>query len=174
MPAQVDTAEPADLNREPCPSCGARLGGRAGCQRAFEELQALSSTNPNRAAVHNLLVDAFAMQHTEEYGRSAKSYIAHLTALCCSIENPGDQKLYWGIPRWLDGPARLPRPVDISARGSMTIAAAQASSSDADYADVVRRWAWEVWIAYAGQQQTARQWLQEVRLHLASARGVRR
>lgn len=174
MTSGVDTIKRGTLDRESCPSCGARLGGRAGCQRAFEDLQALSSTSPIRASVHNLLVDAFAMQHTEEYGQSAKSYIAHLTALCCSVDAPGDQKLYWGIPRWLNGPTTLARPVDIASRGAMTIADAQAVQNDAEYADLVRRWARDVWAAYADQQKTARQWLQEVRHHLASTREVRR
>src|SRR5260221_14722475 len=111
-----------DKDREPCPSCGARLGGRAGCQRTFDELQAQSSTSPRRASVHNLAVDAFAMQHTEEYGRSAKSYIFHLTALCCGVGASGDQKSYWGIPRLLDGPTTLARPHDISFCGALTVA----------------------------------------------------
>ena len=159
---------------EACPSCGARLGGRAGCQRVFEDLQARSSTSPLRAAVHNLAIDAFAMQHTEEYGRSAKSYIAHLTALCCGVEVPGDQTLYWGIPRWLDGPTTQTRPADISPRGVMTIADVRECPSDRDYAEVVRRWASEVWSAYASQQKLAREWLQEVRHHISSTRGARR
>jgi uncharacterized protein DUF5946 len=163
-----------DKDREPCPCCGARLGGRAGCQRTFDELQAQSSTSPRRAAVHNLAVDAFAMQHTEEYGKSAKSYIFHLTALCCGVEASGDVKSYWGIPRLLDGPTTLARPDDILFRGTMTVADAQACQDDGDYPEVVRRWASEVWSAYAGLHTTARQWLQEVRVHLASARGVRR
>src|SRR5229473_1940122 len=149
MISSAETTRTGDSDGEPCPSCGARVGGCAGCQRAFEDRSALSWTSPVRAGVHNLLVDAFAMQHTEEYGRSAKSYMAHLTALCCSVDAPGDQKLYWGIPRWLDGQTTLARPVDIPTRGVMTIADAQASQSDADYADLVRRWARDVWAAYA-------------------------
>jgi len=170
----MDTTTGSGEEIEACPSCGARLGGRAECQRAFDELSALSSTSPVRASVHNLLVDAFAMQHTEEYGRSAKSYIAHLTALCCSVDAPGDQKLYWGIGRWLNGPVRLARPADISMRGTMTVADARAIQDAADYTQVVRRWARTVWAAYADQQETARRWLQQVRDHLASAHGVRR
>jgi hypothetical protein len=37
------------------------------------------------------------MQHPEEYGRSAKSYFQHLTALCCGLEHPADVHLYWSI-----------------------------------------------------------------------------
>jgi len=74
----------------PCPACGARLGGRADCQAAFDRLSADSWTSPARGALHNLLVDAYAMQHPEEYGKSAKSYIAHLTARCCGVEHAVD------------------------------------------------------------------------------------
>lgn len=161
------TPRAGDAAREPCPSCGARLGGRAGCERTFEELQGLSRTSPARAGVHNLVVDVFAMQHTEEYGRSAKSYIAHLTALCCSVEAPGDRNLYRGIARWLDGPTTLVRPSDIATRGSLTIADAGGALTDAEYADVVRRWARDVWGAYADQHHMARQWLHEVRRRVA-------
>jgi len=114
------------------------------------------------------------MQHTEEYGRSAKSYIFHLTALCFGVEASGDQKSYWGIPRLLDGPTTLARPDDIPFRGAITVADAHACQDDSDYPEVVRRWASDVWSAYAGLHTTARQWLQEVRVDLASARGVRR
>src|SRR5476651_2317382 len=83
---------------DPCPACGARLGGRAGCQAAFDELSARSYTSPGRGAMHNMLVDTYAMQHPEEYGVSPKSYIRHLFALCCLIEHPGDMRLYWATP----------------------------------------------------------------------------
>lgn len=148
---------------EPCPSCGARLGGRAGCQKAFDEITAQSWNGPHRSAVHNLVIDAYAMQHTEEYGRSAKSYAAHLTALCCSIEAPADQRLYWAIPRWLDGPVNLERPPDVSGRGALTIADVRNPAREEDYPELVRRWAGEVWQAYDALHDTARQWLGAVR-----------
>ena len=149
---------------EPCPSCGARLGGRQGCQEAFEHLSAEAWSSPVRAAVHNLVVDTYAMQHSEEYGRSAKSYVAHLTALCCNIEAPGNQALYWAIPRWLDGSVNLERPHDRSFRGAMTVADVHKSQREEEYPELVRRWAKDVWQAYAPQQGVARQWLEAVRL----------
>ena len=103
------------------------------------------------------------MQHPEEYGRSAKSYVAHLTALGCGIEHPGDQMLYWAIPRWLDGPATIAKPALITARGSMTIADVRRPEDDVAYPQRVREWAADVWAAYADQQRLARQWLADVR-----------
>jgi len=146
-----------------CPSCGAALGGRSGCQAAFDGLNANAWTSHARASMHNLVVDTYAMQHTEEYGRSAKSYIAHLTRLCCAMDTPGDQKLYWSIAQWLDGPPGLVRPSDIASRGKMTIADIQAVSSADEYPDLVRQWARDVWMAYADQHAIARHWLDEAR-----------
>jgi hypothetical protein len=157
------------MTLDPCPSCGAPLGGRQGCQSVFEQLSALAWTTPARGAVHNLVVDTYAMQHPEEYGRSAKSYAAHLTALCCGVESGGDQKLYWAIARWLDGPAAITKPALLSPRGSLTIADVSAPGSESGYPDLVRRWANDVWAAYADQQQLARTWLGAVRDRLGTS-----
>jgi len=153
----------SDAEQIPCPSCGARLGDRSGCQALFDELLAKAWESPQRASVHTLLVDAYALQHSEEYGRSAKSYAAHLLGLCCGVEAPRDRELYWAIPRWLDGPARLTRPADIHDRGDVTIASLRKPRDEADYTDLVRTWARNVWIAYAAQHETARAWLAAVR-----------
>jgi hypothetical protein len=162
------TAARSDV--DPCPSCGAPLGGRAACQRAFDELSARSSTTLARAGVHNLLVDTYCLQHSEEYGRSAKSYIMHLTGLCCAIDAPSDQRRYWNIPRWLDGTTTIPRPRDIASRGAMTVADAHACENDEQYAAAVRAWARAVWEAYSAHHHAAREWLQQVRGHLAAQR----
>jgi hypothetical protein len=158
----------------PCPSCGARLGGRAGCQSAFDQLSADAWASPIRGAVQNLVVDTYAMQHVEEYGRSPKSYAAHLTALCCGVEHARDQKLYWAISRWLDGPAAVEKPPLITRRGGLTIADVYAAAREAEYADLVRRWAREVWAAYADQQKLGRTWLDAVRAHMTAASRNRR
>lgn len=131
----------AGAEQDPCPSCGGRLGGRTGCQGAFDQLSAAAWTSSGRATVHNLAVDTYAMQHPEDYCLSPKSYAAHLIALCCGLENPGDQKLYWEIPRWLDGPARIEKPSVISRRGDISIADVIVHRDDNEYPEVVRQWA---------------------------------
>jgi hypothetical protein len=150
----------------PCPACGAPLGGRDACQAAFDRLGAAAWMTPARAAVHNLVVDTYAMQHPEEYGKSAKSYIAHLTALCCGVEHAGHPKKYWTIPRWLDGPAKLEKPKLVSARGKMTIADV-VDVNDEEFGERVRAWARDVWTAYEPQHTLAREWLQ---MAIAAAR----
>ena len=116
-----------------------------------------------RGAVHNLVVDSYALQHPEEYGRSAKSYAAHLLGLCCGVEHAGDQRLYWSIARWLDGPRPIVKPTLLSVRGGSTIAEVALTDTDALYATRVRAWAKDVWDGYREQHALARQWLGEVR-----------
>jgi hypothetical protein len=148
---------------DPCPSCGAPLGGRAGCQSAFDALGADAWSSPTRGSVHNLVVDAYAMQHPEEYGRSAKSYAAHLLGLCCGVEHPGDPQLYWSIARWLDGPRQPDKPPLLTARGERTIADVVQVSVETAFAAAVREWAASVWRAAGPQQDLARRWLAETR-----------
>ena len=169
MPKTMPSSKSTAAGQTPCPSCGARLGGRDGCQSAFDQLSAEAWTSPGRGAVHNLVVDTYAMQHAEEYGRSPKSYAAHLTALCCGVEHAGDQKLYWAISRWLDGPATFEKPPLLTRRGSLTIADVYVAAREDEYVDLVRRWAGDVWAAYADQQKRARTWLDAVRTHMTSA-----
>jgi Family of unknown function (DUF5946) len=157
-----------------CPSCGALLGGHAACQAVFDELSAQAWTSPGRASVHNLVVDTYAMQHPEKYCISAKSYIAHLTALCCGLEHFGDQHLYWAIPRWLDGPTAIEKPRLITDRGSVTISDVRAPQVESEYPDLVRQWARCVWMAYSAQQPLARGWLNAVRGQMIQARPKRR
>ena len=171
-----DRAASSDSASLRCPSCGARIGGRSACQAVFDELVAKAWESPGRAAVHNLLVDAYAMQHTEEYGQSAKSFVAHLVGLCCGVEASAERELYWGIPRWLDGPARVTRPADINSRGKTTIDDVREPASEADYPELVRKWACDVWTAYAGQHAMAREWLATVRTEMfhSGSKGQRR
>jgi hypothetical protein len=151
------------LTPDPCPSCGAPLGGRAGCQAAFDELSARSWTSPGRGVMHNMLVDAYAMQHPEQYGISAKSYIRHLSALACLIEHPHDDKLYWMMPTETRGPAIPDKPPLLKLRGNITIADVIGIDDDREYQAAMHHWAENVWAAYAPQHGLARAYLSALR-----------
>ena len=151
---------------EPCPSCGAPLGGRAGCQAAFDALSAASWTSPARGSMHNMLVDVYAVQHPEEYGHSAKSYIRHLSALGCLLEHPGDERLYWARPARGDpatAPPTPPKPPLLTARGDLTVADVRTAGDDTEYQRLVQAWAASAWAAYAPQHRLAREYLAAVR-----------
>jgi hypothetical protein len=110
-------------------------------------------------AAHRLAVDAYSMQHPNEYGRSGKSYAAHLTRLCCAMEHGGEASVYAAIPRWLSGAAPPPKPPVLERRGALTIAQVRGADGPEENERRVRAWAESVWAAYASQHETARAWV---------------
>ncbi|HMS03354.1 MAG TPA: DUF5946 family protein [Gemmatimonadaceae bacterium] len=156
-----------------CPACGAPLGGRAGCQTAFDALCARVWEAPERGAAHNLAVDAYCLQHPEDYCVSAKSYAAHLAGLACGLAPAGAQSRYFAIARWLDGARSLERPTPPAERGAVTIAAVSGGGAGATYGTAVRAWAEAVWRAYAAQHALAERWLADA-LAAAEHAGARR
>jgi hypothetical protein len=147
----------------PCPACGAVLGGRDGCQAAFDRMSALSYSSPARGAMHNMLVDVYAVQHPEEYGVSAKSYIRHLFALGVLLEFPGDVRLYWATPQHGRAVPAPPKPALLASRGTLTIAHILGAADDVKYAQLLREWAADVWRAYAPQHDLYLSYLAAVR-----------
>jgi hypothetical protein len=131
----------------------------------MDAIMALAHTDVRYAGAYRLALDAYCMQHPEEYCISAKSYAAHLTGLCCGLEHHGNPNDYWAIARWLNGPTTLQRPLTLPARGTLNVAYLQEGSPPAEYALRVREWAASVWEAYASQQPLARDWLHAALAH---------
>ena len=146
-----------------CSECGAQVeGGNAGCEALFNELGARDFSDPRYGATHELLVDAYCLQHPKRYCHSAKSYAAHLTRMCCGIERGGKREIYAAIPRWLSAPAKIERPETLAQRGTRTIATIadlRGAQTPEEHAKLVREWAANVWQAYAPQHEIARRWL---------------
>jgi hypothetical protein len=113
--------------------------------------------------MHNMLVDTYAMQHPEEYGLSAKSYIRHLFALACLIEHPGDQRLYWATPARGAAVPAPPKPALLRDRGALTVEYVLAAADDDAYQRAIQEWAASVWAAYAPQHDLAHTYMAAVR-----------
>ena len=78
------------------------------------------------ARAYRSAVEAYAMQHVERFGLSAKSYAAHLTGLCCVVEHGADPAMLATIARWLSGPSPVEKPaVPPPPRGRLTLADAR-------------------------------------------------
>ena len=136
------------------------MGGRAGCQALMDEIGARAYGDPAYAATHNLAFDAYCMQHVDRYCRSAKSYAAHLTRLCCGLEQSGNPKIYAAVQKWLNGTVELEKPPILSHRGPMTVADVRAARNAEEHTRLVRDWAASVWKAYTTQHDLARNWIQ--------------
>jgi hypothetical protein len=145
---------------EKCPACGALVpGGRDGCQSVFDELTAHAYADVAYASVRDLAFDAYCMQHLETYCRSAKSYAAHLTRLCCGIDYGGDPRVYEAIQHWLNGSVKIAKPQVLNQLGTMTVMDVRDASRAEEHIRRMRAWAANVWDAYRGQQDLAHAWI---------------
>jgi hypothetical protein len=146
--------------RDRCPECGtAAPGGRAGCQALFDELATPVPGERGLGAQRDLAFDAYCMQHPDTYCRSAKSYAAHLTRLCCGVEHGGDPRVYRAIQRRLNGTVALAKPKVLAERGRLTIADLRGAGSPEELQRLAQAWAEDVWKAYTSQHELAREWV---------------
>ena len=143
-----------------CPDCGARVaGGREACQALFDQFSAQAYRDLGWARWHNLAFDAYCLQHPGRYCRSAKSYAAHLTRLCCGLEHEGSPRVYQAIQRWLSRKRELERPHEPARRGRRTVVDLFPLADSQESEERVKAWAREVWEAYRSQQGLAQAWL---------------
>ena len=161
-----------DEPHERCPECGAvASGGRAGCQRLFDEVLAREFGDYRYAREHRLMVDAYSLQHPDEYMRSAKSYAAHLTGAYVAIECDSVAEANRAVQQWLSGPKALQRPdqPEPGHRGALTILHVHLATDPDDHLRRVREWARSVWAAWQTYHRVAKQWTDEA---LGSRRAV--
>ena len=145
---------------ENCPACGAPVsGGRDGCQALFDALTAQALVHLASAVQRDLAFDTYCMQHLESYCRSAKSYAAHLTRLCCGLEYDGDPKVYAAIQKWLNGAVQLEKPPVLTHLGALTVVDVCHAQTQAEHIRLVQAWAASVWEAYRSQHEIARTWI---------------
>jgi hypothetical protein len=146
---------------EACASCGlAVAGGTEGCQRLFESLGLREYGDMRFARDHRIVVDVYAMQHPDRYGRSAKSFAAHLTGLSAWLDNEaGAQSVNSSVQRWLSGPSPIEKPPLPPTYGADTIRVLLDADDPIRYGDALRRWAHSTWDAYAPLHATAREWI---------------
>jgi hypothetical protein len=107
---------------EVCSSCGLLIaGGTEGCQRLFESIGLREYEDMRFARYHRIVVDVYAMQHPDRYGRSPKSFAAHLTGLCAWVDEEGAaQSVNASVQRWLSGSPIVKPPLPPS-YGAITI-----------------------------------------------------
>jgi hypothetical protein len=146
---------------EVCGSCGLAVeGGSEGCQRLFESIGLREYEDMRFARYHRVAVDVYAMQHPDRYGRSAKSFAAHLTGLGAWLDDESRApSVNASVQRWLNGPSPIERPELPSSYGAVTIRELVDETDPARYGDTLRRWARSTWHAYAPLHGIAQSWI---------------
>ena len=144
-----------------CHECGLAVeGGRVGCREIFDQIIARDFSDARYFSVHRLLVDCYALQHPNEFCRSAKSLAAHLVGLCWIIESHASAAS--GSPQlrdWLDGRRELDKPALPAERGEITIGDLPLDAAPDEWKDSVHGWGTAIWRAYGELQPLAREWL---------------
>ncbi|MEN6610538.1 MAG: DUF5946 family protein [Methanoregulaceae archaeon] len=152
--------------RDTCPHCGAKVADEAkGCRPLYVEVSMREMSDRARFAVHRLTVDAYALQHPDEYCKSPKTLATHLTGLCWFFEYGGDPAVAAALKRWLSGNpssiAFLPSPKAL--KGTLAISDIHGAEKPEEHVDSVKKWAKEVWEAWADHHDQARNWVEEAK-----------
>ena len=144
-----------------CEACGAALLGFSDCRAMFDELLAREFGDYRYARLHRLTVDTYALQHPEQYMRSAKSFVAHLTGICAAMETDRAAEINRSVQQWLNGAKSLERPLDVppGKRGTITVVYAHAATEPQEYLKRVQEWAGSAWTAWASHHEIARRWV---------------
>jgi uncharacterized protein DUF5946 len=149
---------------ERCEGCALEIaGGTAACQAIFEELVARDLSDVRFGRMHRLLVDVYSLQHPDRYCASAKSFAAHLTGLCWSMEHEDASRARGNeaLRAWLDGDVQLTRPTEPSSRGALTIAHVRSQTEPTAYPRAIDEWARSTWEAYTLLHGQARLWIEQ-------------
>jgi hypothetical protein len=149
-----------------CPSCGAPdVDGLEGCRAVFNSLAEREFSDPAFFASHRLCVDAYSLQHPDEFMKSTKSAAAHLAGMCWSLEVGRSEHLPEPLKRWVDGPRQFTRvePPPQEERGVLTVLSATGAQDAADYERRVLAWGRSAWDAWARHHEQARAWVAEAK-----------
>jgi hypothetical protein len=145
---------------EPCHECGAEIRDPyKTCKEIFEAILVKDYSELGYAAVHQLVVDCYVLQHP--VGHSPRSNAYHIMNLCGILEhgrNPGagtndgikgtDQEAkYRAFPE-------LEAPED---QGPVTVADVVGANDLEEHKTLMQKWAKSVWEAWAFHQDWARQ-----------------
>jgi hypothetical protein len=163
----TDQASSNPNGLEPCPHCGADgVGGEEGCNAVFQEVVGREFSQPELFQVHRLTVDSYSLQHPDQYMKSAKSAIAHLTGMCWAMESEDDPSVSLALSRFLDGNPEFTRPEPMPAplkRGPISIRYIHSAPDSREHVRRVKEWARETWGAWTDHHEQARKWVAEAK-----------
>lgn len=150
--------EPTKANNV-CDACGAVVeGGKAGCMTLFETILAREFSDYRYGKIHRLTVDAYSLQHSEEYMRSGKSFAAHLTGAYAALASDDASSINHTVQKWLSKNPEIEKPPQLPRqRGSLTIAFIHNATDVDEHIERVREWAHDVWDAWSEHHALAKQ-----------------
>lgn len=147
------------IEKSVCEDCGAVVAeGKIGCRKLFEEVLVKDYSDYRYAETHRLMVDAYSLQHTEDYMRSGKSFAAHLTGMYGALECEESAAVNQTVQKWLSGNPQIDKPARLPQRsGDITITYIHSAIDAEEHKSRVREWANSVWSAWSEYHDLAKQ-----------------
>ncbi|MDQ6788640.1 MAG: DUF5946 family protein [Acidobacteriota bacterium] len=145
--------------KEPvCESCRAVVTeGKTGCRKLFEDVLVKDYSDYRYAKTHRLMVDAYSLQHPEEYMLSGKSFAAHLTGMYVALEGEESSNANRTVQKWLSGNPQIDKPVALpKERGDIKITYVHSATGAEEHQSRVREWANSVWSAWSEYHDLAK------------------
>jgi hypothetical protein len=158
---------------EICPGCGVALPahegpthpymlGSAACWRGYGALLAAQYSDPQRMRFHQVIVDAYAVQHPGgDDPRAVQSVAIHLMTLALFVDRGVDPALGTQLHKQMVArPAfhRLQRP-DTAAEGALTFQHVPLDGNVAVARERAYEWAASVWATWEPHRDVVRSWL---------------
>ena len=156
-----------------CLECSAHLPVKTPtCLHLFEAVIVRLSNQPALRCELRMAMDAYALQHVEQFCPHQRSVAIHLMGLCWGLEFQGDVKVARAMQRWLENHAELPQilpPFVSPFEEFLTISDVwhelqrlPAEPEEQDwlvFEHPVRRWAHSVWFVWKEQHENVRKWI---------------
>ena len=136
--------------------------GKAGCLKIFEEILAREFSDYRYGRIHRLTVDAYSLQHPDNYMRSGKSFAAHLTGMCAALEGEDALTTNQVVQKWLSTNPQIDKPAHLpERRGDLTITYIYDAPDAEAHVNRVKEWARGVWAAWTEHHDLARRLINE-------------
>jgi hypothetical protein len=161
----------AARNMSACPGCGLVLpereslthryiGASPACWALYGAVLARELGDPAYARLHQLTVDAYAVQHPGvPERRSIQSVALHLITLCLVVEDGADPRSGPRLHKRLAGRSSFEWLEPPSPNGRLTVADVLPAETPAEHERLVEAWARDVWAGWAPHHATVRSWI---------------
>jgi Family of unknown function (DUF5946) len=126
----------------------------------YGELLAAQYSSPERMAFHQLVVDAYALQHPDgDDPRAIRSVGIHLMTLCLFLEHGADPSLGTRLHRRMVERPEFHQLKAPPSRGRLTMLDVPLNDSPETARRAAYSWAEDVWTAWTTHHQTVREWI---------------
>lgn len=170
----MGSAENSAVPDGACEQCGAPgVGSTAGCLKLYEDVLAREYSDQRYFRVHQLTVDAYCLQHPEQYMISGKSFAVHLIRMYTALETNNDPGLEEALLKWIGTNPTIEKPAMLpEKRGDLTITYIHSARGPDEHVDRALEWARDAWNAWRDHHALVRRFIGVATSHPTAGPGA--